>query len=47
MYCSYPDLLFQLHLYSNSFNQNVEKSTQEEDKGEDAGPLGNNLLVFT
>lgn len=40
------DLLFHVQAYSNSFDQNVIKSSKEEDEGEHTGPLGNHLLVF-
>lgn len=41
------DLCFQLQVYSHVFNQYVDKPSQEEHKGEDAGPLDDHLLVFT
>ena len=42
----HADLWLQLQTYSNSFNQHVDESSQEEDEGEDAGPLDNDLLVY-
>lgn len=41
------DLRFQLQVYPHVFNQYVDKSSQQEDQGQDAGPLDNQLLVLT
>lgn len=34
-------------MYPNGFNQDVDESSQEEDEGQDAGPLHDDLLVRT
>lgn len=41
------DLFYQMQVYSHVFNQDVDKTPQEEDQGQDAGPLDNHLLVIT
>lgn len=43
----HADLRFQMQVYSHVFNQYVDKASQEEDQGQDGGPLDNHLLVFT
>lgn len=43
----HADLRFQMQVYSHVFNQYVDKASQEENHGQDGGPLDNHLLVIT